>query len=87
MVYLCGQSHAPARQQTLLCHGGHHAELAAVHERCEVLHLLGQGWLFEVLADVGVGGLAARFCVGERHLVGVAGGGCEGSVVQHWPCQ
>ena len=64
--YLCGQSHTSAGEETILRHGGHHAELALVDKCREVIDLLLEAGLLLVLLLVGVGGLGAGVGVGER---------------------
>jgi len=51
---LSGQGHASAGDQAILCPGGHHAELASLDERDEVLDLLLQCRLLLVLLLVRV---------------------------------
>ena len=84
-AYLASESHAPARQQPLTGGGGHHAELAAVHKRNQVGHLLLQRRLLLVLVGVRVDRLAARVGIAERHLfagkVSDGGGGGGGGVM------
>ena len=75
----CGDSHASAGKDVILSLGGHHAELALVDERLQVLDLLLEGGLLEVLCGVRVGGLVAGVGVGEgRHSEGLFVDCCEG---------
>ena len=75
----CGDSHASAGKDVILSLGGHHAELALVDERLQVLDLLLEGGLLEVLRGVRVGGLVAGVGVGEgRHSEGLFVDCCEG---------
>lgn len=68
-TYPGGEGHAPAGKETVLCLGGHHAELAPVDEGKQVADLLLQFGVLDVLRGVGVGGLVAGVGVGEaRHL-------------------
>lgn len=66
-AYLSCQSHASAHEQTVAGYScGHHAELARVDERNQVLDFLPErGIVVEVLRLVGVGGLRAGVGVAE----------------------
>jgi len=68
----CGDGHASAGKKIILSLGGHHAELALLDKRLQVLDLLLERGLLEVLCGVRVGGLAAGVGVGEgRHSEGL----------------